>query len=60
MGEAADMSETAEDNEALERRNWASLGAAIVVVVLCLLGIVAIRRIQAFLNSVGRRHADEP
>jgi len=29
-------------------------------VVLCLLGIVAIRRIQAFLNSVGRRHADEP
>ena len=54
------MSETAEDNEALERRNWSNLAAAVVVVLLCVLGIVALRRIQAFLNSVGRSRADEP
>jgi hypothetical protein len=54
------MSETAGDDEALEGRSRAGLGAAVVVAVLCLLGIVAIRRMQAFLNSVGRRHMDEP
>jgi hypothetical protein len=39
------MSEVAEDNEALERRQWSNLAAAVVVVVvLCLLGIVARHR----------------
>jgi hypothetical protein len=53
MGEAA-------DEEALERRNRAGLGAAVVVAVLCLVAIVALRRIQAFVNSVGRQRPDEP
>jgi hypothetical protein len=54
------VSETAVDDETLERRNRAGLGAAVVVGVLCLLGIVALRPIQTFHNFVGRRHPDEP
>jgi hypothetical protein len=56
----ADTSEAAQDSEALERQHWTNLATVAVVVLLCLLGMVVVRRIQAFLNSVGRSRTEEP
>jgi hypothetical protein len=56
-GADADMSETTDDDQALERRNWNRLTAAVAVVVLTVLGMMAVQRVRRFLNSVARSHA---
>jgi hypothetical protein len=55
----AEMSETTDDNEALQRRNRNSLAAAAAVAVLCVLGIVVLRMVQRLLNKVVRGRTDE-
>jgi hypothetical protein len=45
------MSETTDDDEALERRNWNRLTAAVAVVVLTVVGIRVVQLVRRFLNS---------
>lgn len=54
------MSETAEDEEALERQNRNRLVADVAVVVLCILGIMVVYLVRRFLHSIARSHVDEP
>jgi hypothetical protein len=53
------MTETIEDDEVLERRNWNSLAKAAAVGVLCLLGIVVAQWARRFLSSIAHSHAAE-
>jgi len=55
------MSETAEANRAMERRNRIRLTSAAAVAVLCVLAIMALRLAQRSVNAVlTKRRADEP
>jgi len=58
-GQIAEMTETTDDDEDLERRNRNNLAKAAAVGLLCLLGIVVVRLVQRFLNSIARSHAAE-
>ena len=53
------MTEMSDDEEDLERRNRNGLAKAAAVGVLCLLGIVVVRLVQRFVNSIARSHAAE-
>jgi hypothetical protein len=53
------MTETTDDGEDLERRNRNNLAKAAAVGLLCLLGIVVLRLVQRFINSIARSHAAE-
>jgi len=54
------MSETTEDDQALDRRNWNRLAVAVAVTVLCVLGIVTVQRVRRILNAIARGRTDEP